>query len=81
MAGTVLYERDGAVARVTMNRPQYGNAQSAGPPLATTAARTMRSNCARYMRCHGRKYHVECWHSFHGAPAGGVTPARPWMWR
>ncbi len=25
---TVLYERDGAVARVTMNRPQYGNAQS-----------------------------------------------------
>jgi enoyl-CoA hydratase len=25
---TVLYDRDGAVARITMNRPQYGNAQS-----------------------------------------------------
>lgn len=25
---TVLYERDGAVARIMMNRPEYGNAQS-----------------------------------------------------
>jgi enoyl-CoA hydratase len=28
MIKTVLYERDGSVARVTMNRPQYRNAQS-----------------------------------------------------
>jgi enoyl-CoA hydratase len=34
----VLYERDGVIARITMNRPQYGNAQNSKMTYALDAA-------------------------------------------
>jgi enoyl-CoA hydratase/carnithine racemase len=34
MADEILYERDGAIARITLNRPEYGNAQNSAMTYA-----------------------------------------------
>ena len=57
---------------------QYGSAQVS----SSSVCRTMRSNAARYIRCHGRKYQLPCWQLHHRSLLVSGRPeevARPWM--
>ena len=57
---------------------QYGSAQVS----SSSVCWTIRSNAARYIRCHGRKNQLPCWQLHHrsllvsGPPKGS---ARPWI--